>query len=160
MIWRRLYSQSCTDNSMLYSEETSTDYGFGMLYVNNKGRAFEVPELGLSKWHHFCFSIHHNLEKKEQILIANVNGEIKLDQTIKDVTYLEKLTLPFSLTIGKKQDAGRKIGLYGRMADLYIWTRLLTKEEMMSFTNMTPSHHCSLRDINSQGKSIVQWHFC
>ena len=109
--------------------------GFGHVTINKYLSYFDLGqhELSILKWHHVCFSVDQDVEKLQQSVFLNIDGITFLDVTndMNDTTDLDMIQLKDPIKLGGQ---GRKKGLFGNLADMNIWNRSLTEDEVLSFT--------------------------
>ena len=75
-------------------------------------------------------------EKSEQHVQVNIDGKTLSDTVYKDDN-LQPITLAREMGLGGSHEgASVEWGLFGKVADLNIWTRILTQSEIQSFTDI------------------------
>ena len=131
--------------------------GLGKIRIGKHSKFFDLQghRLAILKWHHICVSANQDLETLRLAVVLNIDGKTYLDKTYEinnasDVTPFE-LRLPIILGGA----FGNMFGLFGNLADMNIWSRGLTKDEILLFTNMTKDHTCSLNSISKAGKDFA-----
>ena len=108
--------------------------GYGFLKTNRTGRVFDLSKFKISvaRWHSYCFTIEQR--DSSQAMTLMIDGQTLLDQVFTDLDYFKAILLTSPLMLGSTKRDSFGNGLYGKMSDVYVWTRIIEIWEMARFT--------------------------
>ena len=103
----------------VYMEVADPKLGFRII-------SYEISEWPMNHWNNFCFT----LSMAHRELTVMINGKLLLQKDFADVRFVQEVISWKNMAImGKRSGNGYRFSLFGKVADINIWSKVLLFED-------------------------------